>query len=99
MGRIWAKGRTARIPPKVMQLVAKLRHLDLADALAVGGRLRINIDNQQRVVELAAGRIKRCHKCMLLRRSLHRQSRRRVKRWVWLQKRNVFLSFLWFTSF
>ena len=45
MRGVRAKGRTARIPTKVMQLVAKLRHLDLTDALAVGARVGINIDN------------------------------------------------------
>jgi hypothetical protein len=59
----------------MVQLIAKLRHLDLADALAVRARLRINIDNQQRVVEFAAGRVKRGHECMLFGRGLHRQSR------------------------
>src|SRR4030095_11313535 len=98
MWRIWAKGRTARIPTKMMQLVAKLRHLDLANALTVGARLGVNIDNEQRVVELAAGGIKPRHKCMLLWWSLHRHSRRWVKRRGWLQERHKFLSFLSFTS-
>src|SRR4030095_1345928 len=94
MWRIWAKGRTARIPTKMMQLVAKLRHLDLANALTVGARLGVNIDNEQRVVELAAGGIKPRHKCMLLWWSLHRHSRRWVKRRIWLPERHKFLSVL-----
>jgi hypothetical protein len=40
-----------------MQLITELRHPHLGDALAVGARLRIDIDNQQRVIEFAAGRL------------------------------------------
>jgi hypothetical protein len=59
----------------MVQLIAKLRRLDLADALTVRARLRINIDSQQRVVEFAAGRVKRRHEYMFFGRDLHRQSR------------------------
>ena len=55
--RIWAERRTACVPTKVMQLVAKIWQFHLADALAVRGRLRIDVNNEQRVVQLAAGRI------------------------------------------
>ena len=39
----------------MVQLVAELRQGDLAHSLAVRGRLVINIDNQQRIIEVAAG--------------------------------------------
>src|SRR5262245_23172652 len=57
MRRVRAERGTARVPTKVMQFVAKIWQRDLTDALTVGGRLGININNQQRVVELAARRI------------------------------------------
>ena len=57
MRRIRTQRRTARVPTKVMQLVTKIWHPHLADALAVRGRLGININNQQRIVQFAAGRV------------------------------------------
>ena len=57
-----------------MQLVAKIWHPDLADALTVRGRLGININNQQRIVQFAAGRIQSGDERVFFRRSLHRQS-------------------------
>src|SRR5919197_1291713 len=71
-----------------MQLIAKFWHFNLADLTAIGARVRVNIHNQQRVVELAARRVKRRYKCILLWRRLHRQPWRRVKRRVWFQKRH-----------
>jgi hypothetical protein len=41
----------------MMQFIAKLWHLNFANAPAVCGRFGININNQQRIVQLAAGRI------------------------------------------
>ena len=72
----------------MMQLIAKLGHLHFADALAVRVRLRINIDNQQRVVKLAVGRIQRGYERMFFRRSLHRQPGRRIKRRIWFEQRH-----------
>jgi hypothetical protein len=59
----------------MMQLIAKLWHPDFPDALPVCGRLGININNQQRIVQFTARRIQRGHECMLFGRGLHRQSR------------------------
>src|SRR5438132_13171962 len=92
MRGVRAKGRTARIPTEMMQLVAKLWHLNLPNALAVSARPGINIHNQQRVVEVAAWRIKRRYKRMLFSGSLHRQTRRRIKRRVRFQERHKCLS-------
>ena len=83
MRRVRAQRRTARVPPEMMQLITKLWHLHLADALAVRGRLRINIHNQQCVIQFAAGRIQRGDKRVFFRRSLHCQSWRRIKRGIW----------------
>jgi hypothetical protein len=69
----------------MMQLIAKLWHPDFSDALPVCGRPRININNQQRIVEFAAGRIQRGDECVFFRRSLHRQPWRRIKRGIWFQ--------------
>src|SRR5436190_12987539 len=49
--RIRAKRRAACIPTEMMQLITKLRHCNLADMPAIGARVRINVHNQQRVVE------------------------------------------------
>jgi hypothetical protein len=59
----------------MVKLVAKLRHFDLADALAISAGVRINIHDQQRVVEFAAGRIKRRHERIFLGWPLHGQPR------------------------
>src|SRR5437773_11497277 len=88
MRTLWAKQLASCVPTKVVQLITKLRHLNFADPLAVRARTGINIDNQQRVVEFAAGRIESRHERVLFRRSLHRQPRRWVKRWVWFQERH-----------
>jgi hypothetical protein len=58
-----------------MQFITKLWHPDLSDALTVCGRFRININNQQRIIQFAAGRIQRCDKRMFLGWRLHRQFR------------------------
>jgi hypothetical protein len=58
-----------------MQLVTKFWHPDLADTLSVRGRLEININNQQRIIQFAAGRIQRSDERMFFRRSLHCQAR------------------------
>jgi hypothetical protein len=68
-----------------MQFIAKPWHLHFADALGVRRRLRINIDNEQCIIQLAARRIQRGDKRVLLWRRLHRQTRRRVKRGIWFQ--------------
>ena len=47
---------------------------NLAETLPVCGRFRIDINNQQRIIQFAARRIKRGDKRVLLRRSLHRQT-------------------------
>jgi hypothetical protein len=57
-----------------MQLVAKIWQCHLADALTERGRLGININNQQRIVQFAAWRIQSGDECVFFRRSLHRQS-------------------------
>ena len=75
MRRVRTQRRTARIPPEMMQLIAKLRHLHLPDALTVCGRLRINIHHQQRIIQFAAGRIQRGDERMFLGWRLHRQFR------------------------
>jgi hypothetical protein len=59
----------------MMQLIAKLWHLHLADALAVCGRFRININNQQCIIQFAAWRIQRGDKRMFLGWRLHCQFR------------------------
>ena len=59
----------------MMQLVPKFWHPDVADTLTVCGRFRININNQQRIIQFAAGRIQRRDKRMFLGWRLHRQSR------------------------
>jgi hypothetical protein len=41
----------------MVQFIAKLWHLHLADSLTVRGRLGIDVNNQQRIVQLAAGRV------------------------------------------
>ena len=74
MRRVRTERRTARVPTEVVQFIAKFWHLDLADALAVCGRRRININNQQRIVQFAARRIQRGDERMFFRRSLHRQA-------------------------
>src|SRR5882757_1038397 len=43
MRRIWTERRAARVPTEMVKFVAKLRHLGLADALAISARARINI--------------------------------------------------------
>ena len=85
MWRVRTQRRTARIPTEVMQLVTKFWHPDLADALPVRGRLGININNQQRIVQFAAGRIQSGDERVFFRRSLHRQAWRRIKRGIWFQ--------------
>src|SRR5262249_9486554 len=64
--RIRAKRRAARVPPEMMELITEFRHFNLAYLLAVGARLRIDIHNQQRVVEFATRRIKRRNKRIFL---------------------------------
>jgi hypothetical protein len=59
----------------MMQLITKFWHLYFAHALTVRGRIGININNQQRIVKFAAGRIQRRDKRMFLGWRLHRQSR------------------------
>src|SRR5438477_13146992 len=72
----------------MVQLITKLRHSDLADLLVTRARLRIHIHYQQRVMELVARRIQRGDERISLRRRLHRQSWRWVKRRVWLEERH-----------
>jgi hypothetical protein len=71
MRRVWAKRGAARVPSEVMQLIAKFGHLNLPDTLTVCGRIGININNQQRIVQFAAGRIQSGDERVFFRRSLH----------------------------
>jgi hypothetical protein len=66
-----------------MQLITKLRHPNLPDALTVCGRLRINVNNQQRIIQFTAGRIQRGNERVFFRRSLHCQAWRRIERRIW----------------
>jgi hypothetical protein len=59
----------------MMELVTEFWHLNLADLPAIAARVRINIHNQQRVVEFATWRVKRRHERIFLRWRLHRQPR------------------------
>src|SRR6185312_7902980 len=80
LGRI-AMARRARVPARVMQLVADARHLQPADHLAVGGALRIRVDGRQVVGLLDAGaHIERDRVEELLARRLDRLGRRGVSR-------------------
>src|SRR5262245_48544462 len=54
MRRVRTERRTARVPSEMMQLIAKLWHLHFADTLPVCGRLRININDQQCIIQFAA---------------------------------------------
>src|ERR1044071_765650 len=83
---IRAKRRAARVPTEVMQLIAKVRQLHFADALSVRSRLRINSDDQERVVQFAAGWIQRRDERVFFHRRLHRKPWRRIKRRVWPQE-------------
>src|ERR1044071_1272995 len=51
MRRVRTQRRTASVPPEMMQLVAKLGHLRFAYALPVRGRLGININYQQGIIQ------------------------------------------------
>ena len=69
MRRVRTQRRTARVPSEMMQFITKLWHPDLPDALTVCRRLGININNQQRIIQFAAGRIQRGDKRVFFRRS------------------------------
>jgi hypothetical protein len=69
----------------MVQLITKFWHPDLPDALTVCGRLGINIDNKQRIVQFAAGRIQRGDERVFFRRGLHCQAWRRIKRGIWFE--------------
>src|SRR5436190_13954434 len=47
VGRIGAKRRTASVPPEMMQFITELWHPDLADLLAIGAWVRINVYYQK----------------------------------------------------
>src|SRR4030095_12321670 len=96
MRRVRTQRGAARVPPEMMQLIAKFRHPNLADALAVRGRLGININNQQRVVQLTAGGIQRGDERVFFRRSLHCQAWRRIKRGIRFQQWHKFRCW-WFS--
>jgi hypothetical protein len=69
----------------MVQLISEFWHSDLPDTLAVRGRLGININNQQRIIQFAAGRIQRGDERVFFRRSLHCQAWRRIKRGIWFE--------------
>jgi hypothetical protein len=69
----------------MMQLITKIWQFHLADALAVRGRLGIDVNDQQRIIEFAAGWIQRGDERVFFRRSLHCQAWRRIKRGIWFQ--------------
>ena len=81
----------ARVPAKVMQLVAGIRHLGAPDDLRVGFRFRIEIEHAQRVMlAVARRRIEGDDVAELLARRLHRHSRRRVECLIGFPQRHEF---------
>src|SRR5439155_2055124 len=85
MRRVRTQRRTACIPAEMVQLITEFWHPDLTDTLTVRGRLGININNQQRIVQFAAGRIQSGDERVFFRRSLHCQAWRRIKRGIWFE--------------
>ena len=78
VGRIGAEARAASIPSIMVQLVAELRHFDLADDRGIAGRAGIDVDDGQRVRHVPLGR--ECRDIgERLGRRLRCQARRRIK--------------------
>jgi hypothetical protein len=81
MRRVGTKRGAARIPPEVVQLVARVRHRRAVDKLAIRGGLRVEIDDAERIGFRALD-VEDGHVGKLLGRSLHRHSGGRVERRV-----------------
>ena len=74
VGRVGAKAGRARVPAEMVQLVAGIRHVDLADDLRVGARAGIDVDDGYRVGLLPVG-VERRHIGQFLRRRFRGHSR------------------------
>ncbi len=78
MGRVRAQAGAAGVPAEMMQLVAGVRHVDLADDLAVAARAGRHIDHRDRI-RLLAVRVEGRDVGQRLRRGLHGHAGRRVE--------------------
>ena len=79
MRRIGAEARAAGVPSEMVQFVAGIGHVQLADQVAVSVRLRIDVHHAQRIGPLVAVGIQHRDVGQLLGRRLHGQFRGRIK--------------------
>src|SRR6266511_2432188 len=84
MRGIGAERRTAGIPAKVVEFVAGVRHVYPSHELAIGGGTGVNIHHRHRIGALIPQRTDCGLILPALRRSLHSQFRRGIKRRVGL---------------
>ena len=74
MGCVWTKAGATGVPAEMMQLIARHRHISLANDLGVAFRFGVGIDHGHRVGFLAV-RIEGDHISQVFRRCLHRHPR------------------------
>ena len=90
--RVRAQARTARVPAEVVQLIARVGHLELAHHLPVGLRFRVHVDRGERIRRALPGRVQHRDVRQGFRRRLHRHLRRRVERLIGSPLRHGVLS-------
>lgn len=88
MRSVRARAGAASVPTEMVQLIAGMRQVELADDRCIVRRARIDIDHGERVRHLAL-RIEGGDVGERLGRSLGRQARRRVEGWVWRVQRII----------
>jgi hypothetical protein len=76
--RVGAQRRGAGVPAEVMHLVARAQ-LDPAHDLLVGRRVRVYVQDRERVGAAVAVGVQEHYVGKVLRRGLHRRARRRVE--------------------
>ena len=86
MRRITAKRGAARVPAKMVQLVARVWKFYATDFGRVGSRRRVCIHNRERVGRSFSVRAEQRDVCERLRWSFHRVLGRSVKRGVWFEE-------------
>ena len=92
MRRVGAEARAACVPAEMVQLVARLRHVDAADDLRIGGRGGVDIDHGDGVGHVALRR-KRRHVSQRLGRRLGGEPGRGIESRVWRPSRHGLLLF------